>query len=1146
MDRESGEKEILLNEEAWQFCLEKDLPDGWEKVTLPHCWNRIDGADGNNDYIRGKGWYRLKLDVSSFCQNGKHLFLEVKAACKVTDVYVDKTHIGTHEGGYSAFCYEITKEIKNPQKMEILLCVDNRVNDLMPLSGDFTVFGGIYRDVRLIVKEDIYFDREDHGSGGVLIRQSGLSHITRQSTRERVFSNGGKISVEGRMRIPEGKKAFLKTMVYDAEGRLVTEKTGELLTGTKETMVQKWEMTVENPHLWNGVQDPYLYRTEVILYDGAGKIRDRVCKETGFRFFCFDEDEGFFLNGNSYPLRGVCKHQDRYLKGYALSKEDLLEDMLLIREIGANAVRFSHYQHDEYVYELADQLGICAWVEIPFVNAMIDSSHFKESTKNNLEELIKQNISHPSIVVWGIHNEQWPNNGGRINTFLRELYELSHQLDDNRKVAVATAQSESVALSWQSDVSAWNKYFGLYEAQDVRYFGTWLDQVRSYAKSHKTIEVTDESTGEVISVKVNGNIGMSEYGVGSNIDYHEECPGYRIGTDFDAFQTEEFQSQWHEIYYEAISQRPWLWGSFIWNMFEFGSDGRSEAGRKGINNKGLVTYDRKIKKDVFFFYQANWSQKPMLHITGKRFRDRFQDRIRVKIYSNLEEIELFLNGKSVGIVKESEVRLHCFCWDIRLKKGKNEVTAVGKNKNQTYTDQVIWDRKIHDHVMFFSELYRFEDEEKNKGIVLDVPAGICVEEFFENVDLKNGTTMEIYDSDRKNTLNKNDVICYDMWVKATSEDQGDVRWYKIQSLPISAGKPIFEKNGEMELDLQDYYYVSYGGEFQWMRYVPIKKKEEEVRGFRLKSSCFRVDNRRKEIIFGKKKNSQEIQREFRVVGNFERLVFLEDRIRVLFQGKYLDYLFKEQGAETLPISLYCPVSAVDTPVSVDAKVVPNENIRDGYFAEHCTDGEEDTIWKGAVNLDRTQSYYPASVIVNLTERSDTDDWYYLTGIRIAWHYETDPCSYLYELHAHNPVGIDGGWDCFGGISRGEDQTEHWVQGKKAQIKDMMLTVVGAEPQRAERAASVKSVTVYGWRLKGDMVDESSNVIRISGKQTSVRELLKQIEPKGNCSVSVKTSEGIEKKESETLTEKDFLIVEDCRGEEFCYSIRYLKEDKEYF
>lgn len=932
---------INLDEYDWRFRLEKDMEelpqvqtvpvvsDCWEHVRLPHCWNKTDGADGDNDYVRGKGWYVTEVDFTEEVYADKKLYLEIGAACKIAEVYINGRYAGKHEGGYSRFRFPVTDKVCKDGKTQLAICVDNRINDLMPLSGDFTVFGGIYRDVNIIAVEEVHFDLSDCGSEGVLIYQTGIGNVNQATTAAEIFKEGGKIAVDAGVCLENEEKAFLQTVVYDMEGSQVAEHTVEI-TGGKETGKIKDQLIVKTPHLWDGVENPYLYTVKVFLKDQKHHIKDAVCKKTGFRFYYADEDDGFFLNGRAYPLRGVCKHQDRFGRGYAVSKADQEEDMAMIHEIGANAVRFAHYQHDEYVYELADRYGICAWAEIPLVNGMTDTEHFRESTKYNLEELIKQNISHPSIILWGIHNEQWPNNGGRINTLLRELYFLAHGLDANRLVTLATAQSQSTALSWQSDVSGWNKYFGLYEARDVRYFGTWLDQVRQYAKTHDVIAVTDESTGEVIKVPVHGKIGMSEYGVGCNVEYHEENPGYRIGTGFDAYQTEEFQAQWHEIYYQAIEERPWLWGTFVWNMFEFGSDSRSEAGRKGINNKGMVSYDRKIKKDVFYFYQANWSEKPTLHITGKRFQKRLPDVISVKVYANMDEIELFVNECSQGKLTKEEAH-RTFVWKISLKPGENEVLAVGKKDGEQYHDSVTWSR--------------VEGEEKS--------------------DLSN--------SRRESKTGEKSVVA--------------------------------------------------------------------------------------DIFSGTDKNSAE---------NLQKKELWE-----------------------IPISQ-----------SQQVKLLKEES----------------------------------SIGVQLTKEADTNDWYYLTGICMDWSGAEEKWHCRYELHGLNPVGIAGGYDAEGQAGSGMLHTEHWVSGKSAQIKDMRLRVSGNGPEKPEPSKAVRSVKVYGWRLSGEIVDESSASVE-AVEACSVENFISLLKPKGNCTVWIADAEGAYKSNHEMVENLDKVIVTDIRGKNYAYTVK---------
>ena len=1510
---ESAHEEVNINESDWRFRLEQDMSaapaehmvpvvdDSWDHVQVPHCWNSEDGADGGNDYIRGKGWYITDIDLSDARYQDKDLYLEVQGACKITDVYVNGEYVGTHEGGWSTFRFDISAYV-NDGVNQMALCVDNRVNSLMPLSGDFTVFGGLYRDVNLIAVDDTHFDLNDHGSEGVLISQTGISDVTRTSTPEEVFADGGKISIDASIVLNADDTAYMQAFVYDDQWNEVSAGERVRIEGSEDVVSIDQTLSVADPHLWDGVDDPYLYNVKVYLYDAEGSIKDVVYKKIGFRFYYVDEDEGFFLNGRSYPLRGVNKHQDRAGKGYAVTKKDQEEDMAMIDAIGANAVRFAHYQHDEYAYELADIYGICAWAEIPLVNGMTDSDHFRESTKNNMEELIKQNISHPSIVVWGTHNEQWPNNGGRINTLLRDLYELAHALDDSRLVTVATAQSQSAALSWQSDVSAWNKYFGLYEAQDVRYFGTWLDQVKEYAETHESIDVTDESTGETITVPISGKIGMSEYGVGSNVEYHEEDPGYRVGTSFDAYQSEEFQAQWHEIYYEAIDERPWLWGTFVWNMFEFGSDSRSEAGRTGVNNKGMVSYDRTLKKDVYYFYQANWSDEPTLHINSKRFENRYQDDITAKIYANMDSVELIVNGESQGVLNAEDVELHKFTWDITLRQGDNHVIAIGTKDGKTYTDEVTWNRSLYDTVSVTSDVYNFSYVSDDNSTVSGIPGGTDVAEFMDNVSSDQGSVITVWSEDKSTQLGAQDVIVQGMWVKAVSEDGSQIVWYQVIAQPISQHKPVSADNpgssqpianmvdGDIDaawnsnvtlasespqyavIDLQDEYYL-YDTNILWWdhdqshrtfnysisvsldqehwttvveptqsssqaqgtawsnrsfdpvlaRYVRIEGlsattsaatmyiREAEVHGFRLDSDTLYVDSTsvrgwsgmsadellaalyaegnyddiclidaqgqqvsgdaavtsdmqvcvrandaqadyrleksglydtpisqdrevtafdatdrdgvtkpNEDVLEGETEadhgsnyapayyindgdmttrwsgamdashmhaifpakvcidlgdsyqlnhldltfyngstpfnennanryysyriyaaddldvlQQENIDAQYLIVDGSDNFTAQESRVQrdLQAQGRYILLVVEDRSTNTsyhapsvwemavegyhiasddldvdvqehvisniplgmsvsefldtlqldgngsvtlqadgetlsdedvlyegaqlrisalhgssedvyvlsfaddadTPISQGKRVHALNTSETVDGQIVANEDAAMGHVAENINDGSVDTRWSGVMNAARTQSYYPASVQIQLTDEADTDDWYYLTGVSINWFNSASKRSYQYELHALNPVGIAGGYDLDARDNTTQDHTEHWASGKSAQIKDMMITVTGTSLTQAYIPAVVKELQVYGWRLKGSVVEESSASVRLDGP-VSVAKLIAMVQPRGNCTVEIRDAQGSVRSASDEVSATDRLVVTDVRGQEFTYTL----------
>lgn len=823
----------------WKFCLERDMTatpesgqvpavdEQWEDVTIPHCWNTDDGADGGNNYHKGIGWYVREISPEELTEalgNGTQIYLEMGAACKVSEIYVNGTKLAHHEGGYSRIRVDLADALQMGQTNTIAISVDNRVNGLTPMSGDFTVFGGLYRDISLVSVGDIHMDldqKTSYGGRGLYISQQGTEGVTKDTTVEDVFGTGGKLTVAGEIENSddESQKVKARTTVYDAEWNLVANKDFDLVE-LQPGAYYKFEtdLIVDDPHLWNGTKDPYQYNVQFELLSEDGTVLDRERDRIGFRFFCSDPNEGFFLNGESYPLRGVNSHQDRYNRGYAATHQDREQDMALMDEIGVNTIRFAHYQHDPFVYELAAERGITVWAEIPMVNSIVNSREFYESTDNNLKELIHQAYNIPSVLMWGIHNEQWPNNKG-ITVLLDQLYKTCKAEDPSRLVTVATAQDpgdnvsesnwDSITLSWQSDVSAWNKYFGLYQGKDARYFGNWMNQVYQYGQKHKTIYGTDnaitnpEGEKENISVYVHGNVGMSEYGAEGNPYIHDEQPGY---SQNESNLSEEWQALFHEIYYKVISESPWMWGSYIWNMFEFGSDGRGNAGRQGTNNKGIVSYDRTIKKDSFYFYKANWSDEPTLQITSKRFENRNQDDISVKVYSNMQDVELFVDGVSQGKLtagsknesplnnqgKPDETllpntQLGKFVWDVKLEgQGAHQVVAVGTDKDgKVYTDTVTWNRKLFEEPEISSSKYNVNSASHT---ISGVPGGTTVETMVENLTPVKNSTFEFYTEDKVLIEDRTILVQLGMIVRVTAEDGIHTADYVITSQPVSQGK----------------------------------------------------------------------------------------------------------------------------------------------------------------------------------------------------------------------------------------------------------------------------------------------------------------------------------------------------------------------
>lgn len=846
---EGTERVVTDISNAWSFCLERDMenvpPSGsvpevsgvWEEVTIPHCWNIDDGADGGNNYHKGIGWYVRNFsaeELSEELYGGKQIYLELGAACKVSEIYVNGKKAARHEGGYSRIRVDLTDDLKLGQENTIAVSVDNRVNNLTPMSGDFTVFGGLYRDISLIAVGDVHMDLDQEtsfGGRGLYVAQQGTENVTTDTTAAEVFGSGGKLDVTGEVKnsADEAKLVAAAAVVYDADWNEVADydfQAVELAPGAYYSF--EHELVVEEPHLWNGVEDPYQYNV-VFEVSVDGEVVDRERDRVGFRFFCADPEKGFFLNGESYPLRGVNSHQDRFARGYAATHQDREQDMAMMAEIGANAIRFAHYQHDPFVYELAAERGITVWAEIPMVNSIVNTRAFYESTTNNLKELIHQAYNIPSILMWGIHNEQWPSNKG-ITVLLDQLYKTCKQEDPSRLVTVATAQDpgdnvtdskwDSIPLSWQSDVSAWNKYFGLYQGKDARYFGNWISQVHDYGAKHKVIYGTDnavtnpEGVKENIPVRVHGNVGMSEYGVEGNPYVHDEKPGY---TDNANNRSEEWQSQWHEIYYKVIHESPWMWGSYIWNMFEFGSDSRNDAGRMGTNNKGIVSYDRTIKKDVFYFYKANWSEEPTLKITGERFGTRNQDAIQVKVYSNMEKVELFVDGVSQGVLAAGSnqepalnlqgqpddtlipnTQMGKFVWDVTLSgQGAHNVVAAGTDaEGNVYTDTVVWNRKFFEEPAISSAKYNVNSASHT---ISGIPGGTTAETLKANINPLQNSTFEIYTAEEELVEDPSAIVRLGMIVRVTAEDGIHTADYLITSDPITRNKPvtaIADENGK--------------------------------------------------------------------------------------------------------------------------------------------------------------------------------------------------------------------------------------------------------------------------------------------------------------------------------------------------------------
>lgn len=626
------------------------LPEKWDFVNLPHSWNAIDGQDGDNDYYRGTCYYAKKVEKADLPEADQY-YLELCGANSSADVYVNGEKLAHHDGGYSTWRVNVTDALK--EENLIVIAVDNSPNETVyPQMADFTFYGGLYRDVSILAVNNSHFDLDYYGGQGILVTPE-IKGSDATVTVE-VFLTG---ETEG------------QTVAYtlkDGEGNVVAD----ISTSAAE---KKASFEIPKVHLWNGRKDPYLYTAEAVLLKD-GEVLDNVSTRFGCRTFEIDPEKGFILNGESYPLRGVSRHQDRWGFGNALLPEHHREDMDLICEMGATTIRLAHYQHDQYFYDLCDEKGMIIWAEIPYISKHLPGA--RENTISQMKELITQNYNHPSIVVWGLSNEISMN--GTDADLLenhRILNDLVHEMDKTRLTTMAVVSMCDIHDPYIQipDTISYNHYFGWYGG-DTSMNGPWLDNF------HREFP--------------NIPIGMSEYGCEA-LNWHTSNP-----TQGD--YTEEYQAYYHEELIKQLYTRPYLWATHVWNMFDFGADARNEGGENGQNHKGLITFDRKYKKDSFYAYKAWLSDEPFVHICGKRYVDRAEEVTKVTVYSNLPEVELFANGKSLG---RQESKEHFFYFQVP-NAGETVLTAqAGECRDESFI------RKVDT----FNEEYRL----KEKGAILN-------------------------------------------------------------------------------------------------------------------------------------------------------------------------------------------------------------------------------------------------------------------------------------------------------------------------------------------------------------------------------------------------------------------------------------------
>ena len=637
-------RKLLNLNQNWQFTkinvgFDNIKNSELETVNVPHTWNALDGQDGGADYYRGTCWYLKNLGKITLAEN-EVAYLEFEGVQSIVDLYFNGKKVAHHEGGFSTWRVNITDLLNDVN--EVILSVDNSENDYVyPQMADFTFYGGIYRPVNLIIVNAEHFDLDFYGGPGIAVTP---------------VVNGENCDVHVDCYVTNHSDSVIEAKVIDQEGNVVLEKVSNDLA---------FDLVINNVHLWDGIVDPYLYTLEINLVKD-GTILDNKSIRFGARYFSVTPDGGFFLNGRSFPLRGVSRHQDRKNMGWAITEKEHREDMELIKEVGANTIRLAHYQHSQTFYDLCDEYGMVVWAEIPFISSFLPNG--KENTISQMKELVIQNYNHPSIVVWGLSNEITIS--GESEALLENHYilnDLCHELDKTRLTTMAQVSmlNKASKMNRVPDLVSYNHYFGWYGGA-VEDNPVWFD---TFHKEYPDI-----------------CLGCSEYGCECVLNWHTSNPE-------QGDYSEEYQAYYHYEMLKTFEARPWMWATHVWNMFDFAADARDEGGVKGMNNKGLVTYDRKTKKDSFYLYQAFWTKKPMLHLAKKRYIYRCEDTTQVLVYSNLDEVSLYVNGE----LFETKQGYRVFEFNVPLngklelvaKAGDLEDSSVVEKVSEPYKDYIL-------------------------------------------------------------------------------------------------------------------------------------------------------------------------------------------------------------------------------------------------------------------------------------------------------------------------------------------------------------------------------------------------------------------------------------------------------------------------
>lgn len=651
-----AQRHVQLLNDNWQFRFGHQVEKGSAvRVDLPHTWNAQDALSGRTDYKRGLGHYERRLFVPADWK-GQRLYLRFEGANSIADLFVNGRHAGQHRGGYGAFVFEITDFVNYGKANTLRVSVNNAETlELMPLVGDFNFYGGLYRDVHLVRTGPTCISLLDHGSSGIRLVQDSVSKDYAAIRALVALSNGSDTATQA--------EVLLRLLDGDRE---VAAQRLTLTLPPDSSVEGSLPVSLRRPHLWDGRRDPFRYRAEVSLWRDGREV-DRVEQPLGLRYYHIDPERGFFLNGRHLPLRGVCRHQDRSEVGNALRREHHDEDAAIMAEMGANAVRLAHYPQAEYFYDLMDRYGFIVWAEIPFVGpggysdeGFVNLPAFRQNGREQLVELIRQHYNHPSIVVWGLFNELSMRGDDPV-PYIKELNDLAHREDPTR-LTVAASNTDG-ALNFVTDAMAWNRYDGWYGGTPAG-LGQWLDHMHT---THPDLR-----------------IAISEYGAGASLYHQQDTLVKTVATSF--WHPENWQTHYHMANWREISARPFVWGSFIWNLFDFGAAHRHEGDRVGINDKGLVSFDRRTRKDAFYFYKANWNKEvPLLYLAERRCTRRTRPVQTFMAFTNQPEAELFVNGTSCGHAKTDS--LGTVRWNgVRLRPGQNEIRVVSGRGTHQLTD----------------------------------------------------------------------------------------------------------------------------------------------------------------------------------------------------------------------------------------------------------------------------------------------------------------------------------------------------------------------------------------------------------------------------------------------------------------------------